>query len=127
MSPGTIGTHINKRRLRHRSRAMSQTGTLQTTQSNLPQLLAIAASTGGLAVARSTGRPTGIQTILVGLGADFRLPTLVAQHIARGFVEGMVAWLNRTTPLTVRIAQPEEPLLPGHIYLAPDQQHLLVG
>jgi two-component system, chemotaxis family, protein-glutamate methylesterase/glutaminase len=123
MSPSTIGTQINKRRARHRSRtprslAMPQAGTLQAAQPNTPQLLAIAASTGG---------PAAIQTILRGLGGDFRLPTLVAQHIARGFVEGMVTWLNRTTPLPVHVAQLGEQLLPGHVYLAPDEQHLLAG
>jgi two-component system chemotaxis response regulator CheB len=84
----------------------------------MPQLLAIAASTGG---------PSALQTILLGLGADFPLPTLVAQHIAHGFVEGMVTWLNRTTPLPVQIARPEEVLLAGHVYLAPDGLHLLAG
>jgi two-component system, chemotaxis family, protein-glutamate methylesterase/glutaminase len=123
MSPGTIGTHINKRRARRRARASVapvavQTGMLPAAQRNTPQLLAIAASTGG---------PSALQTILLGLGSDFPLPTLVAQHIARGFVEGMAAWLNRTTPLPVHVAQLGEPLLPGHVYLAPDEQHLLAG
>lgn len=123
MSPATIGTHINKRRSRSRNRALPsltvpQASMLQAAQPNTPQLLAIAASTGG---------PAAIQTILLGLGGDFRLPTLVAQHIARGFVEGMVAWLNRTTPLPVHVAQLGEQLLAGHVYLAPDEQHLLAG
>jgi two-component system chemotaxis response regulator CheB len=121
MSPRTTQMHIRKRRARERGRApiapvAAQINTLQAARRNTPQLLAIAASTGG---------PSALQTILRGLGADFRLPTLVAQHIAHGFVEGMVAWLNRTTPLPVYVAQLGEPLLPGHVYLAPDQQHLL--
>jgi two-component system, chemotaxis family, protein-glutamate methylesterase/glutaminase len=115
--------HIHKRRARERGRTpiapvAAQTSMLHAAQSNTPQLLAIAASTGG---------PSALQTILLGLGGDFRLPILVAQHIARGFVEGMVTWLNRTTPLAVHVAQLGEPLLPGHIYLAPDEQHLLAG
>jgi two-component system, chemotaxis family, protein-glutamate methylesterase/glutaminase len=121
MSSGTIGTQINKRRSRMRNRALpslavAPADTLQAANPNAPQLLAIAASTGG---------PGAIQTILLGLGANFRLPTLVAQHIAHGFVEGMVAWLNRTTPLPVHVAQLGERLVPGHVYLAPDGQHLL--
>jgi two-component system chemotaxis response regulator CheB len=97
---------------------VSHFGTLQATPPNAPQLLALAASTGG---------PAAIQTILLGLGADFVLPTLVAQHIARGFVEGMAAWLNRTTPLPVHVAQLGEQFVPGHVYLAPADQHLLAG
>ncbi len=83
-----------------------------------PQVLAIAASTGG---------PSAVQSILQQLGPEFSLPILVAQHIARGFARGMVDWLNRTTPLTIQLAEHEEPLLPGHVYLAPDGQHLLAG
>ena len=123
MSPRTTQMHIHKRRARERNRTpialvAAQTGRLDAAQLNTPQLLAIAASTGG---------PSALQTILLGLGADFRLPTLVAQHIARGFVEGMVTWLSRTTPLPVHVAQLGAPLLPGHVYLAPDEQHLLAG
>jgi two-component system chemotaxis response regulator CheB len=110
MSPRSTQMHRHKRRARDYARVPI------AAQPNTPQLLAIAASTGG---------PAALQTILLGLGADFRLPTLVTQHIARGFVEGMVAWLNRTTPLPVHVAQRGEPLLPGHVYLAPDEQHLL--
>lgn len=83
-----------------------------------PALVAIAASTGG---------PLALQAIIRDLGAGFGLPILVAQHIAAGFVAGMVDWLNRTTPLTTRLAQHDEPLAPGHVYLAPDGQHLLAG
>lgn len=121
MSPNTTRMQINKRRSRERNRApiapvAAQASLHRVARPSAPQLLALAASTGG---------PSAIQTILLGLGGDFRLPTLVAQHIARGFVEGMVAWLNRTTPLPVHVAQSGEQLLPGHVYLAPDEQHLL--
>jgi two-component system chemotaxis response regulator CheB len=123
MAPGTTRLHITKRRSRERGRtavaALAKPGdTRPSDKQYTPQLLAIAASTGG---------PSALQTILLGLGADFLLPTLVAQHIAHGFVEGMVAWLNRTTPLPAHVAQLGEQLLPGHVYLAPDGQHLLAG
>lgn len=89
MPPRTTQMHRHKRRSRARGRApiapaAAQADRLHATQPNTPQLLAIAAS---------TGEPSALQTILRGLGADFRLPTLVAQHIARGFVEGMVTCL----------------------------------
>src|SRR3954469_17538595 len=81
MSPRTTQMHIHKRRARARGRASvapvaAQNNTLYAAQRNTPELLAIAASTGG---------PSALQTILLGLGGDFRLPTLVAQHIAHGF------------------------------------------
>jgi two-component system, chemotaxis family, protein-glutamate methylesterase/glutaminase len=82
-----------------------------------PEVLAIAASTGG---------PAAVQTLLNGLGPAFPLPILVVQHIARGFVGALVDWLKQTMSLTVQIARHNERLLPGHVYLAPDEHHLLV-
>jgi two-component system, chemotaxis family, protein-glutamate methylesterase/glutaminase len=81
-----------------------------------PQVLAIAASTGG---------PAAVQALLSGLGAGFPLPILVVQHIARGFVGALAEWLGSTLPYQVRVAQAGERLLAGHVYLAPEDQHLL--
>jgi two-component system chemotaxis response regulator CheB len=80
-----------------------------------PQVLAIAASTGG---------PAALQMLLCGLGARFPLPILIAQHIARGFEAALAEWLNTTVPLPVRVGQQGEWLLPGHAYLAPADHHL---
>jgi two-component system chemotaxis response regulator CheB len=82
-----------------------------------PQVLAIAASTGG---------PAAVQTLLRGLGVHFSLPILVVQHIARGFVPALVSWLDTTVPQTVTIAHPGERLRPGCVYLAPNDHHLMV-
>jgi two-component system, chemotaxis family, protein-glutamate methylesterase/glutaminase len=82
-----------------------------------PQILALAASTGG---------PAAIQAVLRGLGAGFPLPILVVQHIARGFAAALADWLSATLPLAVRTAQQGERLLPGQIYLAPQGHHLVV-
>jgi two-component system chemotaxis response regulator CheB len=88
-----------------------------TTAQDAPQILAIAASTGG---------PAAVQTLLSGLDTTLPLPILLAQHIARGFVGPLVEWLNTTTALPVHVIRPNERLLPGHVYLAPDDQHLSV-
>jgi two-component system, chemotaxis family, protein-glutamate methylesterase/glutaminase len=83
----------------------------------VPQVLVIAASTGG---------PAALQLVLRGLGADFPLPVLVVQHIARGFVPALAEWLNTTVPLPVRVACQGERLLAGRVYLAPDDHHLTI-
>jgi two-component system, chemotaxis family, protein-glutamate methylesterase/glutaminase len=82
-----------------------------------PEILALAASTGG---------PAAVQTLLRGLGAHFSLPILIVQHIARGFVPALVGWLDTTVPQTVTIARFGERLRPGCVYLAPDDHHLMV-
>ncbi len=80
-----------------------------------------------LAIAASTGGPAAVQTILSGLGAQFPLPVLLAQHIARDFTPALQDWLQRTTPLSIRIATHGERAAPGHVYLPPDGFHLLAG
>lgn len=93
-----------------------------------------------LAIAASTGGPAAVQMILAGLAAPikdtannsngpplFPLPILLVQHIARGFVDALVDWLNSTVPLTVQVARHRELMRPGHVYVAPDEHHLLAG
>jgi two-component system chemotaxis response regulator CheB len=92
-------------------------GQFKAAASGTAQVLVIAASTGG---------PAAIQIVLQGLGAAFPLPILIVQHITHGFVPALVSWLNATVPLPVRIACHNEQLLPGRIYLAPDDYHLTV-
>lgn len=82
-----------------------------------PQVLAIAASTGG---------PLAVQTLLRGLGAQFPLPVLVVQHITRGYTSALATWLKNTVPLPVQVAASNVALESGHVYIAPDEHHLVV-
>ncbi len=79
-----------------------------------------------LAIAASTGGPAAIQIVLSGLGKNFPLPILLVQHIASGFVEALADWLNTILPLNICVAKHGQPMQPGHVYLAPDDHHLLV-
>jgi two-component system, chemotaxis family, protein-glutamate methylesterase/glutaminase len=77
-----------------------------------------------IGIGASTGGPPVLQTILWGLPKDFAVPLLIVQHIARGFLPGMVDWLSQTTSLRVLIAAHGVLPLPGHAYVAPDDFHL---
>jgi two-component system chemotaxis response regulator CheB len=77
-----------------------------------------------IAIGASTGGPQGLQIILSRLPEAFSAPVLIVQHIAAGFLEGLVEWLGQTTTLALHIAQHGESLLPGHAYLAPNDFHL---
>jgi len=74
----------------------------------------------------STGGPPALQVILNRLPAGFSASILVVQHMSRGFINGLATWLNETTPLLVKVAQPYEKLKLGTVYLAPDEKHLAV-
>jgi two-component system chemotaxis response regulator CheB len=77
-----------------------------------------------VAIATSTGGPAALQAIFSRLPGDFPVPILVVQHIASGFVGGLASWLGSTSKLEVKIAEHEEPLARGIVYLAPDDRHL---
>lgn len=78
-------------------------------------------------IGASTGGPPVLQTLIGGLPKDFPVPLLIVQHIARGFLPGLVEWLNQTTSLQVRVAAHGTLAQPGHAYIAPDDFHLGAG
>jgi two-component system, chemotaxis family, protein-glutamate methylesterase/glutaminase len=80
-----------------------------------PELLAIAASTGG---------PAALAAILASLPGDLPVPLVVVQHIAAGFEVGLARWLDSTTPLHVRLAEDGAPLVAATVYIATDGRHL---
>ncbi len=79
-----------------------------------------------VAIAASTGGPQALQQILSRLGADFPAPIVISQHIAEGFAQGMVDWLNTSTPLTVSVARNREQMRPGRVYVNPSEYSLSI-
>lgn len=79
-----------------------------------------------VAIGASTGGPVVIQSILAGLSRTFPLPVLIVQHMAPGFTPGFAEWLALSSALPVHIARQGECLLPGHVYIAPDESHMLI-
>lgn len=82
---------------------------------NTPELIAIAASTGG---------PAALRQILSELPAAFPVPVLVVQHIARGFSGGLAHWLAGDAGMRVKLAELGELAEAGVVYIAPDDRHL---
>ena len=80
-----------------------------------------------VAIAASTGGPAALQQVLSELPGDFPAPILVVQHIASGFVDGLVNWLNALCSLKVKVAVQAEQLQPHTVYVAPDGSHLGVS
>jgi two-component system chemotaxis response regulator CheB len=80
-----------------------------------------------IGIGASTGGPPVLQTILSSLPKDFPATILIVQHIARGFLPGLVEWLNQTTGMQVHVATHGTGPLPGHAYLAPDDFHMGVS
>lgn len=89
----------------------------RTSMGGAERLIVIGASTGG---------PRVVQQILREIPATLPAAVLVVQHIADGFTRGMVEWLAGSCAMPVHLGQSGDVALPGHVYVAPDNLHLLI-
>lgn len=81
-----------------------------------------------LCIGASTGGPTAVAEVLNGLGKNFPLPVLYAQHIEIGKDKDMATWLNSVCKnITVKLASDGEAALPGTVYMAPADTHLVIN
>jgi len=87
---------------------------------------AIGAANRLIVIGASTGGPRVVQLILRNLPANLSASVLLVQHIADGFTRGMVDWLAGSSGMPVRLAQSGDVALPGHVFVAPDNMHLLI-
>ena len=80
-----------------------------------------------LCIGASTGGPTAVQQVLSGLGNNFPLPVLYAQHLDVGADEKMAKWFCDTCPnIPMSLARDGEVAKSGHAYLAPADKHLVI-
>lgn len=80
------------------------------------RLLAIGASTGGVQALRE---------VMARMPPDAPA-TVIVQHLPGQFSASFAERLDRGSRMTVMLAQDNQPLLPGHAYLAPGGRHLRV-
>jgi two-component system chemotaxis response regulator CheB len=84
-------------------------------ETSSPRIIGIGASTGG---------PQALERVLGHLPADFPLPLLCVQHIAEGFMHGLVTWLASCCRIRVGIAKEGAQPLSGTAYFPPDDRHI---
>lgn len=72
-----------------------------------------------VAIGSSTGGPSALLNILARLPEQFPVPVVIAQHIADGFVPGLVSWLDSGCAINVVEAADGTQAQPGVAYLAP--------
>jgi two-component system, chemotaxis family, protein-glutamate methylesterase/glutaminase len=80
-----------------------------------------------VAIGASTGGPAALGRILREIPSDFPVPILIVQHIADGFDEGLVRWLDTVTPMKVRMGEHDMRLAPGEVIVAPNGVHMGVS
>jgi two-component system chemotaxis response regulator CheB len=79
-----------------------------------------------VALGCSTGGPEALAAIVPRLPGDLAVPILVVQHMPRLFTRLLAQRLDRLGGLRVIEAAGDEPLEPGHVYIAPGERHLEV-
>lgn len=81
------------------------------------RMLAIGFSAGGIPL---------IKRILKALPKNYPLPIVIVVHLAGGETSHFAEMLDKTARLPVRMAVDKEAILPGQVYIAPPDYHLLV-
>ncbi len=77
-------------------------------------------------IGASTGGPQAIASVLGPLSKDFPVPIIIAQHIAEGFLDGLISWLRGVTGLNIIAAQNMQEITPGRIYVCPTKYNAVV-
>ncbi|MCY0965529.1 protein-glutamate methylesterase/protein-glutamine glutaminase [Parathalassolituus penaei] len=75
----------------------------------------------------STGGPRTLEEILPQMPANFPFPIVVAQHMPANFTRSLAERLNRYCQMEVLEANAEQPLLPGHIYIAAGNKDVVLA
>ncbi|WP_071871757.1 protein-glutamate methylesterase/protein-glutamine glutaminase [Atopomonas hussainii] len=94
----------------------------------LPKVLKPGGTANGdllVALGASTGGPEALKRVIMALPPDFP-GVVITQHMPPGFTSSFAARLDRLSQLTVLEAKGDERILPGHVYIAPGDQHLVV-
>jgi len=79
-----------------------------------------------VAIASSAGGIHGLATVLGALPAELPVPVLVVQHLDPRHRTVIAEVMNRRTELNVKLAEDHERTVPGTVYIAPPDRHLLV-
>lgn len=79
-----------------------------------------------IVVGSSWGGMRAVGCLLESLPAEFGIPVVVVQHRPPGREELLEHVLARSSQLEVCPASDKQPLLPGQVYVAPADYHLLV-
>ena len=79
-----------------------------------------------IAIGISTGGPNALRDVFKAIDPNLKQPVLVVQHMPAGFTAEFANSLDNICPLKVTEAKDGEPILGGHVYIAPGSYHMFV-
>ncbi|MDZ8187681.1 MAG: chemotaxis protein CheB [Nostoc sp. ChiSLP02] len=97
-----------------------------TLRSHLAGMMAKSVSFKIVAIGTSLGGLSALKTILEKLPADFPVPIAIVQHRHKESHNLLQQLLQESISLPIKEVEDKDEILPGHIYLAPPDYHLLV-
>ena len=80
-----------------------------------------------VAIASSAGGVKALIEVLGALPADFPVPLVIVQHLDPHHETILADILNRRSSLRIRLAETDDVVEPGSVYIAPPDRHLLVN
>lgn len=95
-----------------------KTGTPKPLKNNFSRIVVIGASTGG---------PLAVKELLSTLKKGFPFPIVIVQHMPANFTATLAEQYDRIFPFSVKEATEGEILIPGTVYIAPGDQHMLIS
>ncbi len=114
---------------RHRVRTLSRARVIRHPRARLgirPRAPVQGRRASVIGICASTGGPQLLMYLLEALPADYPIPVLIVQHIAAGFTDGLVRWLDQSVALPVRLATQGAMVMTG-ASLAPEGAHLMLA
>jgi two-component system chemotaxis response regulator CheB len=79
-----------------------------------------------IVIGSSTGGPPALETILTNLPNNIPIPIVIVQHMPSNFIQSFALRLDNLSSLKVKLAQKNEQLMAGCIYLAPGDHNLVI-
>lgn len=77
-------------------------------------------------IGASTGGPGVVMQLIRTLPDNLSFPIFVVQHMPEGFTASFAARLDDNAKVVVREARDQERIVPGRVYIAPGNYHMLV-
>ena len=135
-TPGSFAEYVGEVAEKVRNAPMLFRRRARRVASAAPSQPASAAKTGGrrvgqvasrrfVALGASTGGTEAIREVVVGLPAEFP-GIVVVQHIPAAFAQPFANRVDASAHMVVKVAEDGEPVLNGHVYIAPGDRHLRV-
>lgn len=80
-----------------------------------------------VAIGASSGGPEALMKILKILPESFSVPVIIVQHVDEQFAPELASWLGTGTNLNVKLADENEKMKKGNVYIAGKNKHLIIN